>query len=371
MGARGSGFHAWQMLMLLVLVASGCGRATGIRALDGSSLPVITGGSGGSGSSGGSGGPPRDPVKATYDAVDPVQLNQRLRDMTGADPVDIGGQQQLITNRYSPASKALFRAYWMQYYTLLGMQVTEMPYTTQHNNGETQGHNAEAILPGKDADSVVIIVHYDSIGPAGQETQNPGVDDDMTGMATQLETARILASQRDKLQHTIRFVAADYEEWAAPGLEGARQYAEYIKNLAQTRGFRILAAIDNEQSGWNCASDAACAASEGGTIVDVFSCSTENPPTYDFKAIGDAFDNLAAKYSALSTNRDCMGQNSDHYAMWEIGVPAVVFSEHIPFDNPHFDEKGGDTIDKIDHEYHLHIAQLGAAFAAQLAGLAP
>jgi Zn-dependent M28 family amino/carboxypeptidase len=298
-------------------------------------------------------------------------LSLRLQEMTGATPVDIGGQQQLITNRYSPASKALFRQYWMQYYTFLGMQVTESAYTTQHNNGEAQGHNVEAVLPGKDADSVVIIVHYDSIGPAGQETQNPGVDDDMTGMATQLETARILASQRDKLQHTIRFVAADYEEWSNPGLEGARHYAQYIKNLSQQQGFKILAAVDNEQSGWNCFSDAVCPAAEGGTYIDVFSCSTEATPTYDFKAIGDSFEALAKRYSSLATTRACMDANSDHYAMWEIGVPAVVFSEHSPFANPHFDQRGSDTIDKIDHTYHFRIAQVGTAFAAQLAGLAP
>ena len=38
--------------------------------------------------------------------------------------------------------------------------------------------------------ALVIIVHYDSMGPHGSD--NPAVDDDMTGMATQMETARLL-----------------------------------------------------------------------------------------------------------------------------------------------------------------------------------
>ena len=36
----------------------------------------------------------------------------------------------------------------------------------------------------REAPSFIIIVHYDSIGPFGAETSNPGADDDMSGMAT-------------------------------------------------------------------------------------------------------------------------------------------------------------------------------------------
>jgi len=44
------------------------------------------------------------------------------------------------------------------------------------------------VLRGPSPHSSVVIVHYDSIGPRGCETSNPGADDDMSGMA---RTARI------------------------------------------------------------------------------------------------------------------------------------------------------------------------------------
>jgi hypothetical protein len=208
------------------------------------------------------------------------------------------------------------------------------------------------------------------------EADNPGVDDDMSGMATLMETARILVEHKAQLQNTVRFVAADYEEQKNPGLEGARKYAKYIQGLAGKENFKILAAIDNEQGGWNCVDDHLCDKTSKmllhttGTIFDVFSCSgISDNHRYNYPEMGDSLEQIALQYSSLNVSRSCLPDNSDHYAMWEIGVPAVVFSEHNPFGNPHFDENGGDTYDKIDREYYFKIVQIGVVFAAATVGL--
>lgn len=114
-----------------------------------------------------------------------------------------------IKERYSPKGKAIFRQYWTAYFQTLGLKVTEQSYKTKYNNGESEGHNLEAILPGQSADSIVVVVHYDSMGSRGRETQNPGVDDDMTGMAMMLETSRILVPLQHQMKYTLRFVATD------------------------------------------------------------------------------------------------------------------------------------------------------------------
>ncbi|MDE2491438.1 MAG: M28 family peptidase [Elusimicrobia bacterium] len=289
-----------------------------------------------------------------FAAVDSGRLESLLQDMSGVRPVTADGKTFTINERYTPASKADYRAYWTQYFRGLGLTVSEIPYPNGNGNGEAQGHDLEAVLPGKSPDSVVIIVHYDSIGPSGPD--NPGADDDMSGMAVLMETARVLAARRDELQRTVRFVASDYEEWG--GLEGARAYARYLSNLSKSGHFKIVAAIDDEQSGWN---------EGGGDLFDYFDCGGAT----DSKELGNLLADTAAVYSRMRTSQGCMGENSDHYALWEIGVPAVVLSEHDPFNNPHFDQEGGDTYDRIDAGYHLRIAQVGAAFAARVAGLEP
>lgn len=329
--------------------------------------------------------PPRVSAKAInpiykkiFDSVAQDRLQLVLQQLTGYAPATVGPGSVLINERYTPEGKAKFRSFFIDYFKSLGIPVQEMAYPTSHHLGETSGHNVEAVLAGKSKDSVVIIVHYDSMGPRGNPTGNPAVDDDMTGMATLMETARVLAQHRGELQNTVRFVAADYEEQG--GLEGARTYAKYVKDLAASEGFKLLGAVDNEQSGWDCNADGGCGfsgvpagtrdggGSDGNTPVDVFSCSGDGTG-YDNPALGDALAAVATDYAGMSVNRGCIGENSDHYAMWEIGVPSVVFSEHDPFENPHFDEEGGDTFDKIAKDYHFHIARIGVTFAATLAGL--
>jgi len=202
----------------------------------------------------------------------------------------------------------------------------------------------------------------------GSETANPGVDDDMSGMSILFETARLFVKHRSQLALTVRFVASDEEELG--GLAGARNYAQHIQALSQSEGFRLVAAIDDEQSGWNCSRDGLC----GDNLFpafDIFSCGSGGGRTFNFQALGDQFASIVATYSPLRVKRGCIGANSDHFAMWEIGVPAVVYSEHNPFANPHFDRSGGDTFARIDMAYLTSIARPAITFQAMLAGIQP
>lgn len=295
-----------------------------------------------------------------YDEVDPAHLNQLIREMSGDLPVTVNGVTYSITERFSDEGRKKFRDYWTQSMTDLGLSVQELDFTAAARPGQ----NLEAVLPGPSADSYVIIVHYDSIGPFGHETANPGADDDMSGMAIQLETARILVAHKDQLGVTVRFVASDEEELG--GLAGARAYASYIKDLSTMQGFQLVGAIDDEQTGWNCKADNACA--KTGTLAfEIFACGPGG--TFNFNAYGNQFSTVVHEYSPLRVARACMGENSDHYAMWEIGVPTIVFSENDPFDNPHFDQEGDDTISHIDFDYHALIARAAITFQAGQAGI--
>src|SRR5258705_11945851 len=118
----------------------------------------------------------------------------------------------------------------------LGLEVTAFHY--QAAGHPRAGDNVEAVLRGPSPNSFIVIVHYDSIGPRGRETMNPGADDDMSGMAILLETARLFVAHRDRLTYTVRFVASDEEELG--GLAGARDYPAHIKALSQSEGFELV-----------------------------------------------------------------------------------------------------------------------------------
>jgi hypothetical protein len=84
-----------------------------------------------------------------------------------------------------------------------------------------KGHNLVARLPGAPAGApvVLLIAHYDHLGKSSQGVF-PGADDNASGVAVLLETARLLADQR--LQVELRFLFSDAEEL---GLLGAETYA--------------------------------------------------------------------------------------------------------------------------------------------------
>jgi hypothetical protein len=298
-----------------------------------------------------------------YGAIDQDRLVTTLRELGGDVPVTVGGETYAISERYSEVGREHFRRYWRAAFEAMGLTVRAIDY--QDPQSSRPGHDLEAVLPGKSPDSIVVIVHYDSIGPPGQETGNPGVDDDMTGMAILLETARVLVPYQGRLAHTVRFVATDEEELG--GLAGARAYAHLILDEATAGGFALVAAVDDEQTGWNCMSEGACGGVATWPAFDVFSCGDQ----FDNPALGDQLEAVVHDFSTIGVVRGCLGANSDHYAMWEIGVPSVVFTEHNPFGNPHFDQNGGDTFAKIDVGYFAAIARPAITFQATLIGIDP
>jgi Zn-dependent M28 family amino/carboxypeptidase len=66
--------------------------------------------------------------------------------------------------------------------------------------------NVIASVGPADAGVIIIGAHYDVFGEA------PGADDNASGIAGLLETARIIFQNRDKLKHRIEFVAYTLEE---------------------------------------------------------------------------------------------------------------------------------------------------------------
>lgn len=323
-----------------------------------------------------------DPYKAVYDAVDPASIQTFLRQVSGADAVMVGGAQVNITDRWSATSKANFRAYYKQYFEGLGATVTELPFATTvdstHNPvpGETMGHNIEAVLPGESKDSLVIIVHYDSVGIKGKETENPGVDDDGTGVAMLLEAARIFAKIPDR-KNTVRFVAADYEE-ISKNLDGDFAYVQYLLNKSNAEKFRILAASDNDQTGWSCWNEdpSLCRKLSGGltfpknTTLELITCSGDSKG-YNYPELRDGFLEVARTYQTnMLPNAVCNGNgDTDHYPFWVAGIPAYVIDEWGSDNNPHFDDTGGDTLEKVDFEYLTAISRIQITFQAKLMGI--
>ena len=79
-------------------------------------------------------------------------------------------------------------------------------------------------------------------------------------------------------------LAADPLKEIFDQVDGARNYAQHILALSRSEGFRLVAAIDDEQSGWNCSRDGLC----GDNLFpafDIFSCGSGGGRTFNFQAM--------------------------------------------------------------------------------------
>jgi hypothetical protein len=354
----------------LMVGGGGCGHEPA-----GASSTASTGGSGGGAD------PLPDPkaLQSVFAAVDQKNLEKLLAEVTGVAPVTVDGATLHLTERWSAAGKASFRAYWKQYFTALGATVSEIPFPVDLTDidpdhvvvGETTGHNVEAVLPGDSADSVVIVVHYDSVGLKGLETQNPAADDDGSGLVTLLEAARIFAARSHRAR-TVRFVAADYEE-ISNDLLGDLAYVAYLQKESKAKGFKILVAADNDQTAWSCWDEQLCRknAPPANGAFRLTTCSGDKLG-YDYPDLLKGVTQVAATYSTMQVQAACDGSgDTDHYAFWQAGIPAYVIEEIDADLNPHYDDNdtGDDTLAHVNTSYLFKIAQVAITYQAELAGI--
>ena len=240
------------------------------------------------------------------------------------------------------------RTYIYQTLAGLGLGVVYDPF---QQSGQTL-YNVVATKPGRDAQSSLVYIlcaHYDSTSPdAPADGPAPGADDNGTGVAALLETARVLSSET--FSYTMRFIAFSAEE---QGMWGSVHYAAQ----AAAAGQNIAGVINLDMIGYD---------SNGDRIMEVHAGTDP-----DSIALADAFiANISQyglnlqplKYTSNAT------RYSDHAPFWDHGYPAFLGIESYRSGdfNPHYHE----TTDTLDHVTLSYVTDFTKAAVATLASLA-
>lgn len=244
--------------------------------------------------------------------------------------------------------------------------------------------NAVAILRGTTDPKRVIIIqgHLDSrvTDPLNFTADAPGANDDASGVAAVMESARILSKSR--FGATLVFAALSGEE---QGLHGGRILANYAK----AQGWDVLGVLNNDIVG-NSRGMAA-------TVEDRVRVFSEGVRSNETDAIGASRRSVGGEVDAPSRNlaryvdtiadqhlpgfdvsmvyrRDRFGRGGDQVPMVEAGFPAVRVTEAAEhYHRQHQDlrtENGvvyGDTIDGVDFAYLARVTRLNAMTMAALA----
>ena len=240
------------------------------------------------------------------------------------------------------------------------------------------------IQPGRDPNRVVIVGgHIDSrVTDVMDATSDaPGANDDASGVALVLETARLLSKR--KFDATIVYVAFSAEE---QGLWGA----ELLADTAATRGWQVSAMLNNDIVGNSIGQGGVRDAnrvrvfSEGIRAVEDLpqqqrrrgeGGEDDGPSRALAKTIDGIADSIPGGFDVVIDRRpDRFGRGGDHEPFLKRGYPAVRFSVGAEnWDAQHQNlrtEKGvvyGDTIDRMDFAYLAKVTAINAATVARLA----
>ncbi len=241
-----------------------------------------------------------------------------------------------------------------------------------------------AIQRGTTDPSRVIIIqgHLDSrVNDVMNATADaPGANDDASGVAAVMESARILSGRR--FAATLVYAALSGEE---QGLVGGRILADYAK----AQGWEVLAVLNNDIVG----NTRGMADTIDGR-VRIFSEGVRSSETdaqgNARRSVGGEIDSPSrnlARYidvladqhlpeldAAMIYRRDRFGRGGDQVPMVEAGFPAVRITEAAEnYTRQHQDvrvENGiayGDTIDGVDFPYLARVTKLNAIALASLA----
>ena len=219
----------------------------------------------------------------------------------------------------------------------------------------TTQRNIIARIPGWDpnAGSILLGAHYDSRTTDIHDATSPapGANDNATGVALLLETARLTASRHPKA--TILLVAFTAEE---TGLQGSRHYLE--GDPVERDGLKAVLVFDIVGNS---------AGSQAADRLRLFSAGPEDIPGRQLAWwVGGVAQRWLPGFELLVEDSiDRPGRYSDHVPFDEWGIPAVRAIEDL--ERTDFQHGPEDVSAHVDPAYLRRVTQLALAVAIELA----
>lgn len=147
-------------------------------------------------------------------------------------------------------SKALSIDFLKREFAAAGFEPLKGSYEQKFMNFETltatEGTNIVGLIQGSDSvlknEYIVIGAHYDHLGWKMTDTCKVvynGADDNASGVATMIETGKLLLADRSLLKRSVLLIAFDGEE---AGLVGSEEFI--AKNLIDTARMKVMFSLD-------------------------------------------------------------------------------------------------------------------------------
>ncbi|MDQ1353711.1 MAG: family peptidase, partial [Acidobacteriota bacterium] len=304
----------------------------------------------------------REPVTSaqalTYDAVIAGLIDQVTlakvetyeKNLSGVNPVTIGGSSYTIATRYNnsgiPISKATQYVY--EFMQGLGLAVSYHDWSLSGYTGRNViGQITGATQPNE---IVLITAHLDDM-PSG--TTAPGADDNASGCVGVMLGAELLKQQQFK--RTVRFAFFTGEE---QGVLGSNVYSD----LVYGNGDNIVAVYNMDMISYDAI---------GLPYLRLHTRTTSNPGYPGDLAIANTFIDVVNTYglsSGLSPIITADGESrSDHASFWSNGYSAILgIEDHINDMTPYY-HTTSDTVSTLNWTYFVNFVKAAVGTASHLA----
>lgn len=280
-------------------------------------------------------------IESMIQGVTEEKVSGCVSQLSGAEPVEIGGTQYTIksrnTNSGEPIEKATQCGY--EFMQEMGLQASYQKWS--------RGRNVIGEKPGTSkADEIVVIVaHLDDMPASGIA---PGADDNASGSTGVLLAAEAIRSQ--SFERTIRCVLVTGEE---QGLLGSAAYAKACKE----KGEKLVAVFNMDMIGTD---------TRNQLGLRLTTRSQKDPGHQGDMAIINIFKDILSTYKIPLkpeiSNKG--GGGSDHASFWKAGFPAVFAIEKDFSKNYH---KSTDTLDKMSLPFCTAVIKAAVGTVAQMA----
>jgi VCBS repeat-containing protein len=229
------------------------------------------------------------------------------------------------------------------YFSDLGLETSLDPFTY---NGGTY-YNVVGVQPGttRPDDIYILGTHYDSVN-------NPGADDNASGVAAVMEAARVLSAY--EFGATLVYIAFDREE---QGLKGSTAYAN--AHAAD----HILGMISFDMIAYN-------PAGANHDMLRIYDGDGADDPI--MQEMLDAF-NMSGYGRGITAVDSGSISASDHAPFDQKGFEAVLLIEYGVWSNPyyHTSTDAVETTNYLDYTFATSITAGGAGYIVSQAGLTP
>jgi hypothetical protein len=293
-----------------------------------------------------------------------------------ADEARYVGDLSFVAGDRTPGS-----AHWQEVQSFCAGRLTELGYEVEQQAYDT-GVNVIGIRKGQQRPEEIVLLsaHYDTVKDCA------GADDNGSGVAGLLESARLLALQ----PHARTVAIACWDEEERRGDESARGSTAYAR-AASDRDDQIVGNFVFDMIGYASSATGTQRLPEG--LDAMFPAQAQqiraNQNRGDFLAVvldershamGEALAIEAAAvnlplvfFEIPAEQLDSPAvddlRRSDHGSFWASGYPGILLTDTAEFRNPHYHcEDGRDSVDTLDHDFAVSVVRVTTGAAVRALG---